>query len=158
MRRDLIGATRFSRDFYIGEDFYFIYENLIKGTSAVFLDKKLYYVRLHENNSSWDWNYSGFLTRFRRREAVWKSEEAYGRQKYANIQKASAFDCYIRCLAHHKWYDTECKKMRKTLREYMYTLLPAMSFKHKMLCFVSVNVPFSYPAYLKLKKLIRKNS
>lgn len=36
MRRDLIGTTRFSSDFFIGEDFYFIYENLIKGTSTVF--------------------------------------------------------------------------------------------------------------------------
>ena len=52
MRTDLIGSTRFREDLYIGEDFYFVYQNLIKGASAVFLEKKWYYGRLHANNTS----------------------------------------------------------------------------------------------------------
>jgi len=31
MRRDLVGSTRFRTDLFIGEDYFFVYENLIKG-------------------------------------------------------------------------------------------------------------------------------
>ena len=44
MRTDLIAATRFSSDFYIGEDFYFIYENLIKDETRLQFIKELDYV------------------------------------------------------------------------------------------------------------------
>ena len=52
MRRDLIGDTRFATDLFIGEDFWFIYQNLIKGASAALLKERWYYCRHHESNIS----------------------------------------------------------------------------------------------------------
>lgn len=152
MERALIGETKFDRDIHIGEDFLFIYENLIKGTSTVFLNKKMYFVRLHKKNTSWDFDYSGFLSRFRRREYVWKSEEKAGRFKYAKIQKRDALACYTACLKHHKINDKEVKKMRKTIRKYSSILFPALHFKAKIVFLVSVTFPFLYPIYAKIKK------
>ena len=83
IRRDIIDQTRFRPDLYIGEDFFFVYENMIKGGSTVFLKQKWYFARNHANNTSWDFGYSGFMNCLLRRELVWKSEEAMGRKKYA---------------------------------------------------------------------------
>ena len=141
IRSDLIGDTRFMTDLFIGEDFYFIYENLIKNASSVFLDKKWYYVRYHKTNSSWNYNYDGFLTRFRRRELVWKSEESFGRTKYANIQKRDAFSCYTTCFRKNDSSSSDVKKMIKTMKEDRSELLPAFSLKQKVIYFLYVYFP-----------------
>lgn len=60
IRRELIGDTRFRADLTIGEDWYFIYENLLKGASAVFLKQKWYYCRIHRHNSSNNFGFAGF--------------------------------------------------------------------------------------------------
>ena len=94
MRRDLIGDTRFRRDLYIGEDFFFIYENMIKGGSTLFLKQIWYYARHHADNLSWDFAYTGFMNRLLRRKLVWESEEALGRKKNAVSQKNSLLGVY----------------------------------------------------------------
>ena len=91
MRKDFIGDTRFCTDLFIGEDFYFAYENLNKQVGTAFLKQKWYYGRLHEHNSSWSFGYAGYKNRFYRRELVWKNEEALGRLEFANQQKREAF-------------------------------------------------------------------
>lgn len=70
MRRDWIGDTRYRTDLSIGEDYLFSYENLIKGTGAVFLKQRWYLNRIHDSNTSWDYSYTGFMTRFLRRKLV----------------------------------------------------------------------------------------
>lgn len=110
MRRDLIGDTRFRTDLFIAEDYYFIYENLIKGASAVFLKPKWYYCRLHQHNSSWNYDFEGFWTRFHRWELVWKSEEAFGRTEYANAKKRAAFSVYLQCMRRQQFGSKEIKK------------------------------------------------
>lgn len=156
IRRDLIGDTKFRTDLYIGEDFFFLYENLIKESSAVFLKQKWYYVRNHEHNSSWDWSYSGFRTRFDRRILVGRSEETLGREKYANIQKREAFACYVLCSRKNKPYSKDNKLMRQILRQHKKTLLPALPWKSKINFFLHLYLPatmlFLYKLRLKVKK------
>lgn len=156
MRRDLIGETKFKTDLFIGEDFYFIYENLIKGASTVFLKQKWYYSRMHANNSSWNYSFSGFWTRFHRREIVWKSEEAFGRTKYANVQKVNAFHCFLLCMHHHKPFDKDLKLMRKTLRKYKKILFPAFERSDKLRYYLYVYLPFAKTPIYKLETALMK--
>ena len=141
-RRDLIGGTKFKTDLYIGEDFYFIYENLIKGADAVFIDKKWYYCRIHQKNSSWDFKFSGFHNRFYRRQIVWESEEKFGRTEYVNRQKQQAFGIFVTCMRKNKPYSDENKSMRSFIKEYKKTLFPAMTWKEKIRYYLYVFLPF----------------
>ena len=141
MRRSLIGDTKFRTDIYIGEDFYFIYENLIKGAASVFLKQKWYYCRHHKHNSSWDYSFDGFWTRFYRRKLVWESEEALGRKEYADRQKIDAYCSFVTCMQRNKPYSKDSRKMRKVLKEYRKIILPAMSFKQKLLYLGYIYLP-----------------
>ena len=89
VRRSLVGQTRFREDLFIGEDYFFLYENLIKNARCAGTTQKWYYARMHANNSSWDFGFSGFWTRFFRRELVWKSEESFGRTQYVKTEKTT---------------------------------------------------------------------
>lgn len=156
MRLELIGQTRFRTDLFIGEDYYFVYQNLIKGASTVFLKQKWYYCRIHANNSSWQYDYDAFWTRFHRRELVWKSEEAFGRTEYANRQKRDAFFVYLRCLKHNKPGSADTKKMRAVMKAYRKTLLPGLSWGEKARFCLHVYVPATYLAACRVKKLLKK--
>jgi len=142
--REWVGQTRFREDLFIGEDFYFIYQNLIKGADAVFLKESRYYNRIHDSNTSWDFGYTGFWTRFCRRELVWKSEESMGRAEYANRQKQEGFGCYLRCLKHNKPHCEDVKRMCQTIWSYRQELLPALSWKGKIRYYLSVFTPGIY--------------
>lgn len=156
MRADWIGQTRFRTDLYIGEDFYFIYENLIKGASAVFLRQKWYYGRLHNSNSSWDFKLSGFMNRLYRRELVWKSEEALGRTEYANTQKRSVFGFYLDFLQKDTMSRGEKLQMRNVMKQYKKTLFPAFSLKTKVIFYLSVSFPLLCAFVLRSKKKWRQ--
>lgn len=151
MRRDWIGDTRFSTALTVGEDFYFIYENFTKGADVSFLKQKWYINRLHDSNSSWDYSYTGFLTRLRRRELVWKSEEQFGRTKYADMQKREILPIYLRCVKKSGVFSSDGKQMRKMLKSYGSTILPAMSVKAKMAFYAALYLPFTASV---LKKMI----
>ena len=157
MRRDWIGQTRFRTDLYIGEDFYFVYENMIKGADALFLQQIWYYCRLHESNSSWDFAYSGFLNRFYRRELVWKSEEALGRPEYANIQKRRAFSLLPIFLKKGTMSRSDEAKMRQIIKQYKNDLFPVLSWKYKILFILLVYMPFLTPVLIGLIKKFSKN-
>ena len=129
MRRELIGNTKFSKELFIGEDFWFIYENVIKNADSVFLSKKWYYVRLHEKNSSNDYSFDGFMTRFERRRLVWESEEKFGRAENVKKQKLDAYSCFVRCFEQNDTNSTDVKKMRRVLKQYKKDILPALTFK-----------------------------
>lgn len=154
MHKNLIGNTRFHTDLSIGEDFFFIYENLIKGTSCVFLAEKWYYVRNHAHNSSWDYSFNGFWTRFYRRILVWRSEESFGRMRYANIQKNDAFNCFIRCAAKNAPYSNDAKRMRRVLKKYKREFLPALSHKAQFLLCLYLYLPAT-TAYIQAKRTRR---
>jgi glycosyltransferase involved in cell wall biosynthesis len=153
MRRDLIADTRFRTDLFIGEDFFFVYQNLIKGTGAVFLKEKWYYYRIHETNVSNNFTFEGFQTRFDRRVLVWQSEEQFGRTENVVLQKRDAFDVYLRCLRQNP-PKAELDKMRKVLLEYQHDLLPALPSKLKFYLFV--HFPFTCRLGLKLLKKSHK--
>lgn len=150
MRRDLIGDTRFATDLFIGEDFWFIYQNLIKGASAVFLKERWYYCRHHENNISNNFTYDGFWTRFHRRELVWRSEEALGRPDNATIQKLDAFDVYLRCLRENPSKE-DLRKIIGTVKQYRKELLSGVSFLDKVKFWLYVYFPFTYRIRLKFR-------
>ena len=131
MRRDLIGDTRFRDDLYIGEDFFFVYENMIKGGSTIFLKEIWYYARNHKDNTSWDFGYTGFMNRLLRRELVWKSEESLGRKKYAAAQKNAAFE--LSSFAFRKDLPrSEKQKIKKVMRSYRKVLFGDLCFKNKL--------------------------
>ena len=110
MKRDYVADTRFNTDIYIGEDFLFIYENLIKGGKAALLNQKWYYARIHKENSSWDWSFEGYLTRFKRRFLVAESEAKLGRTKISNNQKREAFFIFVNCQGKNKLNSSDAKK------------------------------------------------
>ena len=141
MRRDLIGNTRFCEELYIGEDFYFIYENLIKGVSTVFLKQIWYYGRHHADNSSWDLGYTGFMNRLLRRELVWKSEEAMGRPQYADIVKSQAFGLYEYIAFRKKLPKKEKRQIKNVMRTYGKILFPALNQGDKLRYVLYIWVP-----------------
>lgn len=151
-RRDLIGDTRFRTDLFIGEDFYFIYDNALKGASSVFLEQKWYYHRIHNTNISNDHSFSGFMTRFRRRELVWKSELALGREDNANKQKKDAFNIFMKCLQLDQMDKADQKKMCQLMKEYKKELWPALDVKNKLRFHLHVN----FPSTIRLAKLRKK--
>lgn len=142
-RKDLIGETRFREELYIGEDFYFIYQNLIKGADSIFVDKKWYYCRIHQSNSSWNYDFSAFHNRFYRRQLVWESEETLGRVEYANMQKRQAFGAFTTCICKNEPYDDECRKMRRFMKKYKKVLFPAMNWKEKIKYYLYVFLPYT---------------
>lgn len=155
MRRDLIGETTFRTDLFIGEDFYFIYQNLIKGASTVFLKQKWYYCQIHKTNSSRDFSFAGFWTRFHRRELVWESEEALGRTEYSILQKRNAFTSFLLCIQHNKPYSDDAKKIRKVMKDYKKILLPALKPDQKIRYYLYIYIPFAKSVIYKLEKLLR---
>lgn len=156
MRRDWIAETQFREDLFIGEDFYFIYENLIKGASTVFLKQKWYYCRIHANNSSWNYGFDGFMNRFYRRELVWRNEEKLGRFNYANHQKKSAVQAYYTCLLRNSGNSGDVKKMQIVMKENAKTLLPALTFARKIRCCFAVYMPSLYRSCYKGGKRVRR--
>ena len=149
MRRDYIGDTRFKTDLFIGEDFYFIYENLIKGANCLFLKEKWYYARIGDKNSSFVYDYNAFWSRFHRRELVWKNEEVLGRKHFAKLQKLDAFGCYISCLKHSNLKSDDFEKIQKKMKEYKKELFSAFDMKYKIIYYLAVFAP---SVYLKIKK------
>lgn len=144
IRRDLVGDTRFNTNLHIGEDFYFIYQNLIKNADVVCLKQKWYYARIHDHNLSWDYSFSGFRSRFDRRKLVWLSEEALGRTENAKLEKYDALDVYLRCLKQNRTLNQETKKMQNTMKVHQKELLPGLSAKQKLLFGLSVYFPSLY--------------
>lgn len=149
---ELVGNSRFREDLFIGEDFQFIYENIAKGASAVALKQKWYFNRIHGSNLSQNFDYDAFFSRFRRRELVWKSEEAAGRMEYARLQKRDALYMYLLCLKHTSAYSEDCRKMRQVLRSYKSTLWSAFPAKDKLLYLLGMYLPFTYVTLSKRKR------
>lgn len=141
MSRDLAGDTRFSTDLHIGEDYYFMYQNLIKGTDVIFLKPLWYYARLHESNISKDCSFNGFWSRFHRRELVWKSEEQFGRKRYADKQKQDAFNVFRSHLLRNNPDTPDGKKIYKTARTYRKIIMPSLGFKYKMIFYAATTFP-----------------
>lgn len=156
MRRSMIGDTRFRTDLYIGEDFFFIYENLIKGISAVFLKQSWYYARNHRDNTSWDFGYSGFMNRLLRRELVWKSEESFGRIQYANQQKNAAFRLYPGFIDKRKMSPQEERKMKKVLRSYGNSLFSGLTVHNKTMYILWLWIPGGYTLSTLAKSVLSK--
>lgn len=152
MRRSLIGDTQFDTELFIGEDYYFIYENLIKGSSVLFLKERWYYCRIHNSNSSFKYDFNAFLTRFHRRELVWKREEALGRNINSKRQKGDAMSCYMRCVLSNKPHSEEVKKMKKVIKEYKKELTKGLSFKQMLAFNLRLYMPYTTAKILKFIK------
>lgn len=151
IRRDHIGQTRFHPDLTIGEDYYFIYQNLIKGADAVFLKQRWYYYRCHPNNSGNITTYQAFWSRFYRRKLVWQSEEALGRTEYANMQKRNGLSMYLRAITLNEMSRPDQKKMRKDIKAHKKELFPALRPIGKVRYYLSVYLPFTQRLLHKLK-------
>ena len=130
----------------------FIYENLIKGTSCIFLNQRWYYVRHHANNSSWNYSYEAFWSRFYLRKLVWMSEEFYGRSEYSALKKIDAFGRFMVCFQKNKPYSEDSRKMRSVMKEHRKDIFPALSLKARCLYTLSLYLPATAQLLLKLKK------
>lgn len=150
MQRDWIGSTRFRTDLHIGEDFYFIYENLIKGTDALYLTEKWYYARLHKTNLSWDFNFTGLVSRLLRRELVWKSEDSFGRSSNSAIVKREAFSIYVQFIKKGTIRKEEQVKCRQWLRDKRKAIMPTLSYKAKAMYIIFAYVPLLIPLILNI--------
>ena len=146
MLRSLVADTRFSPDLHIGEDFYFMYEVLIKGTDVIFVESKWYFARIHDNNLSGDYSYEGFLSRFRRRKLVWDIEAACGRPENVLLQKRDALDVYLRCLKQQGAWNSETVKMQAVMKQYKKELATGLSAKQRLLYTLAVHCPRLYLA------------
>lgn len=142
--RSLVADTRFRPDLHIGEDFYFMYENLIKGTDVVFVDSKWYFSRIHDSNLSWDYSFQGFQSRFDRRKLVWLSEEAFGRTENVKCQKEDALDVYRRCLKRQGTTNSDTAQMQTVMKQYKKVLWSGLSAKHKLVYLLAVYAPGLY--------------
>ena len=156
MRRELIGDTRFRTELHIGEDFMFVYENLIKGVSTVWLKQKWYFGRTHTSNLSKDVSYAGFMSRLIRRQLVWESEERAGRFHNATKQKNAVLTIYRKCAGKKVTPKDERRKMTETMRAYGKTLFPAFGFANKIRYLWYVWVPGGLKVALFVEKLIKK--
>ncbi len=144
MRRELIDQTRFRTDLTIGEDYYFVYRNLIKEADAVFLKQSRYYSRLHADNSSNDFSYRGFWSRFYRRELVWQREEDAGRKENADLQKLDAYHVFLRCIRKNGAQSPVSGEIRRTVKKYRKLLLPALPFGGKVYFLLALYAPSLY--------------
>lgn len=156
MRRDLIGTTRFRTDIFIGEDYYFIYANLIKGADAVFLRQWWYFCRIHGSNSTANYSYDGFWTRFYRRQLVWQNEEAMGRVANANVEKHSAFMAYLKCVERNAMPPQDRKRMCAVMKKHRKDLLPALNFPRKVRFYMTVYCPFTHRIYCRILSWFKK--
>ncbi len=141
MRKSLIDTTRFDTEFFIGEDFYFIYQNLIKDADVVFLKQKWYYARWHKTNISHGADYAAFKSRFMRRVRVWESEEKFGRFDNANIEKREAFSIYLTSVAKHNLDKESLKMICSVMKEYEKQLFPAFKFLSKIKLAIFIRFP-----------------
>lgn len=157
IRTDHIGDTRFNTDLFIGEDYYFIYQNLIKGADAVFLKQRWYYYRDHPQNSGKIHDFNTFWTRFYRRKLVWQSEEALGRTEYANIQKRNGLSIYLTAISVNRMSRADQKKMRAVIKQHRKELFPALRIQGKLRYYLSVYLPFTQRLLKKAGKLFRKH-
>ncbi len=155
VKRSFMENTRFKTDLFIGEDFYFVYENLLKGADCVFINEKRYLARIHKNNSSWIYTFDGFYTRFYRRALVWRSEENNGRKKYADLQKRDAFSSFNRCIRKIKPYSADAKLMRKELKKHRREMSSGLDFSTNVLMLVAIYMPFTYSLLNKLRAKIK---
>ena len=152
IRRNHIGQTRFNPDLSIGEDFYFIYQNLIKNADAVFMKQRWYYYRCHPNNSGGVVSYQAFWSRFYRRKLVWQSEESLGRTEYVNMQKRNALSIYLKAITLNVMSRADQKKMRKVIKAHRKDIFPALRTIGKLRYYTSVYFPATQRLLHKLRK------
>lgn len=152
MRRDLVDKTRFHEDIFIGEDYLFIYHNLIKGASSVFLRRQWYYAQIHGSNISGNYSYAGFSTRLQRRKLVWESEDALGRPEIAAKEKHSAFTVYLKCLEMSQMEKVQRKQMCADMKQHRKVILPALNFPRKVRFWMTVYFPWTHRLYCKIFK------
>lgn len=157
MARELIGSTRFREDLFIGEDFYFIYENLIKGTSSVVIPQRLYFCRHHDSNATYVYTYASFQNRWLRRQLVWENELRLGRTENANVQKISTFYVYLDAILSGQMPKPERRQMISFMKKNRKTLLSAMGLGMRLRFYLHIWLPFTYPFSYKLKRKLKKS-
>lgn len=152
IRKEHIGDTRFNPELFIGEDYWFIYLNLIKNSAAVFLKQRWYYYRCHPNNSGDITTYPAFWSRFYRRKLVWQSEEALGRTEYVHMQKRNALSMYLRAITLNVMSRPDQKKMRTVVKAHRKELFPALRLRGKIRYYTSMYLPFTQRLLHKLRR------
>lgn len=152
-RRDYVGDTKFHTTLSIGEDVYFIYENIIKGSDAIVLKEKGYFWRTHESKVSLDAGFSASISRLKCKEFLWKNEEKLGRTKYVNIEKYGAVKAFIASHMRSSAYCEDCKKLRKVMKQYNKELLPALTVKQKIEYLWALYMPWTF---CKIRKIFKK--
>ena len=156
--RKYVGETRFRTDLHIGEDTYFVYENILKGSDVSIVDSEGYYCRLHSNKLSADVSYEAFCSRLRSSELLWTSEEHYGRHQFAKIEKQLALRNYIGTQMRNDLYSDISRDVCKLMKDYTSVLFPALDLPQKMKLIFSVYLPWLFfPLFRIIKKIKKRN-
>lgn len=158
MQRSYVADTRFRKDLSIGEDVWFIYQNILKGSGGVIIDDSGYYWRTHPEKASLSITYPAFCSRWLCKELLWKSEEALGRQNYADIEKmAHAKNC-MAAQVNNPICGEDSRKIRQHMRHYCKDILPVLHGKPRRIYWLTMNAPWLVLPYLKRKKAKKAKS
>lgn len=153
MQRSYVADTRFRKDLSIGEDIWFIYQNLLKGSGGVIIDDIGYYCRTHPEKSSLSVSYPAFRSRWLCKELLWKSEEALGRQNYVDMEKTAHAQNCIASQIYNPLYGDVNQKIRRHMRQYRKELLPVLHGKKRWFYWLTLYAPWLLLPYLKQKEM-----
>ncbi len=156
LRKEYVGTTRFHESLFIGEDVYFIYENIIKGSQAVVLKQNGYFWRMHKNQSMRNLSSSGFKSRLLCKSLLWQSEESLGRIENANKEKRQAFGIFLGILSRNQLFSEESKNLRMMIKPYKNALFQALGKKKKIQYYFAVYAPLLFVPYLKIKSKLKR--
>jgi hypothetical protein len=152
IRRDYVDQTRLNTDLCVGEDIYFLYENLLKGGSVAVCKKAGYFYRMHWEASRKNMSFNSYLSRYKCNMLLWRSEEQNGRIEYVNQRKLKFFYIYLQHQAGGMVSSTVCKQIRKHIKTAIKEMWPAMNGKQKLQYYLTIWIPGIYNPILRRRK------
>lgn len=153
LRRELIGDTRFVEELDIGEDHFFIYQNLAKCTEAAALQQRWYYFRQHIGNTSVTFDFDRFWKNFLRMKLKWQSEQEMGRRINAVSEKRAAYAMFLEYLRRNQMNIMDQHRMCEVMKQHRKQILPALKLGEKLRYRLTVYFPSTHRLYCQLRSI-----
>lgn len=155
LRRELIGSTRFAEELDIGEDHFFIYQNIIKCTEAAALQQRWYYFRQHMGNSTEKYDFDGFWKNFLRMKLKWQSEAEQGRRENAVLEKKAAYAMFLEHLRRNQMGILDQHRMCGVMKQNRNQILPALKVPEKLRFCLTVYFPSTHRLYCQIASIFK---
>ena len=152
IRKDYVGQTRFCTELCVGEDAYFMYENLLKGGCVAICEKAGYFYRMHWETARKNMSFNSYLSRYRCNMLLWRSEEQHGRMQHVNQKKNKFFYIYLQQQAGSIVDPDVCRQIRKHIKTVKKELWPAINGKQKLQYYLTTWVPGIYNPILRRQR------